>query len=186
MVFIIEHLDPRVWKWSFLEYSHISSLVGKTRLWFTNVKREGVRLKRLGLVFSESVTSMELSKVCILDSTGAKTLSAADAKKFDYFVFGGVLGDVPEVDKSLEIIRRLPKAAVRNLGAKQMSTDTAVLVAKRILGGEKMKDIPFIDSVELEVGKDESVILPYRYVLKQGKPVLAPGLAKKLLTQKGF
>jgi len=41
--FIVEHLDPRLWKWSLLEYSHISDFVGKKNMIFTNIKRERTR-----------------------------------------------------------------------------------------------------------------------------------------------
>lgn len=94
-IFVIEHLDGRVWKWSFLEYQHISSIVGKEQLWFTNTKNS--RLNMLGNVIPQSVSELDLGRP-----------------------------------------------------------------------------------------SGENVILPYRYVLQNGKPVLAPGLREHLLSQKGF
>jgi ribosome biogenesis SPOUT family RNA methylase Rps3 len=185
MIFIIEHLDPKIWAWSFLEYSHISSIVGKENLWFTNVKNGAERLKKLGKVFTQSVTSMKLQNACILDSTGKRTFSPCDST-FEYIIFGGILGDDPETDKSLKIVRGMPHADVRNLGPKQMSTDTAVLVTSMILDDTLFEKIPFIDDVEIPVTSEETIILPYRYVLQNGKPLLTPGLEKKLKTQKGF
>ena len=43
MIYIIEHLEPKLWEWCILEYEHISQTVGKDNLWFTNIrdKEEG-------------------------------------------------------------------------------------------------------------------------------------------------
>jgi len=185
-IFVIEHLDPKVWPWCLLEYKHISKIVGRKNLWFTNIKRDAGKLKQLGKVFSKKASQLKLSKVCILDSSGRKTLQPSDVNKFDYFVFGGILGDWPEVNKSLAIIRAMPKAVVGNLGKKQMSTDTAVLVTKKILDGIPMNKIPFKDGIEITISKNESIELPYRYVTRKAKPVLPSGLVKMLKEQKEF
>lgn len=185
MIFVIEHLDPKVWAWSLLEYKHISSIVGKENLWFTNVKSGASRLSQLGKVFKASVTTMNLRNACILDSTGKQTFSPCDGT-FEYFIFGGILGDDPETDKSLKIVRGMPDADVRNLGPKQMSTDTAVLVTSKILDDVLFDKIPFIDDIEIPITPEETLILPYRYVAENGKPLLTPGLLQKLKTQKGF
>lgn len=185
-IFIIEHLDPKLWPWCLLEYKHISGIVGRKNIWFTNVKNGADKLKKLGKVFSKKTSQLKLNRVCILDSSGKQTLQPSDAKKFDYFVFGGVLGDWPEAGKSLSIVRSLPKAAIRNLGKKQMSTDTAALVTKKILDGTPFKRIKFKDGIEIPITKNESIELPYRYVLKDNKPVMPPGLAHMLKRQKTF
>ncbi len=185
MIFIIEHLDPKVWKWSLLEYTHISSIVGKKNLWFTNVHAGAAQLKKLGKVFTQSVTTMKLGNACILESAGKQTLKPSD-RKFGYFIFGGILGDDPEVGKSHVIVKKMPRATVRNLGRDQMSTDTAVLVTKKVLSGTPMRTIPFQNHIELEINENECIELPYTYVLKRGKPVLPPGLVTMLRRQKGF
>ena len=184
-IFIIEHLDPKVWEWSFIEYRHISHHVGKNNLWFTNVKDGAAKLRKLGKVFRESVTALKPANACILESKGKQTLAPAD-KKFDYFIFGGILGDYPEVGKSHVIMKKLPKTTVKNLGKDQMSTDTAVLVTKTILGGTPMSKIPFQNGVEIEIGSMESIELPYKYILRDGEPHLPPGLVTMLRKQKGF
>ena len=63
----------------------------------------------------------------------------------------------------------------RNLGSKQMSTDTAVYVAKKIIDGKKLEEIQFKDEIELDLGEKESVQLPFRYVIEDGEIVLPPG-----------
>ena len=75
---------------------------------------------------------------------------------------------------------------MRNLGKEQMSTDTAVLVTKMILDGNNLSEIEFKDTIELETNDGEEVILPYRYVMKEGKPVLPKGLFEMLKNQEGI
>jgi ribosome biogenesis SPOUT family RNA methylase Rps3 len=185
MIFIVEHLDPHVWEWSLLEYAHISHHVGPENLWFTNVTKDAKKLAGLGKVFKESVTTMKLQNACILESAGKQTLKPAD-KKFDYFIFGGILGDYPEVNKSHVILKKMPQATVRNLGKDQMSTDTAVLVTKEVIDGTPMDKIPFQKGVEVEINDSECVDLPYKYIVRDGEPHLPPGLVEMLKKQKGF
>lgn len=188
MIFIIEHMDSKLWEWSLLEYGHISSIVGRSNLLFTNVHHGASKLRLLGKVYVDSASAMgfDQTRVCILDSSGKQTLEPGDAEKFDYFVFGGILGDYPEVDKSLKLVTSMSHARVRNLGRMQMSTDTAVLVTHKILNGTPLEKIRFKDHIELDMGRNESVELPYRYVVKNGEPILPPGLVEMLKEQKGF
>jgi ribosome biogenesis SPOUT family RNA methylase Rps3 len=76
---------------------------------------------------------------------------------------------------------------IRDLGPKQMSTDTAVLVAKRIVDGMPFDKIPFLDTIQIQTGEGEEVELPYRYVAdEEGKPILPPGLVEKLMADEEF
>lgn len=185
-VFVIEHLDPQVWQWSVLEYKHISRIVGRKNLWFTNFNKDGNKLKKFGKVFEKNASQLNLKRVCILDSTGKETLQPEDAKNFDYFVFGGVLGDFPEAGVSLKMIKSMPNAEVRNLGLIQMSTDTAVMVTKKILKGKKLEELKFMDSIRVPIREGEEIELPYRYLEKDGKPIITPGLIRMLKKQEGF
>ena len=185
MKYVIEHLDDEVFEWCLLEYSHISKIVGKENLIFTNIPAKEVsKLSKLGTVHTESVISIKPSNCCILEMEADKELATSDDKKFEYFVFGGILGDDPPRGRN-EVLHKL-KCESRSLGNKQMSTDTAVLVTHMILNGKKMKDIKFQDTIELETGEYDSVVLPYRYVLENGKPILPPGLFEMLRDQEGF
>lgn len=184
-IFVIEHLDPKVWEWSLLEYEHISHHIGKENVWFTNVKKDVAKLKGLGKVFSKSVTQMNLKNACIIESAGKKTLAPTD-KKFDYLIIGGILGDYPEARTSHVILKQMPKVEVRNLGKDQMSTDTAVLVAQKIITGTLISRIPFQKTVTIEINENESVDLPYKYILRNGEPHLPPGLVQMLKHQKSF
>ncbi|MBI4148313.1 hypothetical protein HY490_03415, partial [Candidatus Woesearchaeota archaeon] len=53
--FVIEHLEPKVFQWCVLEYRHISQIVGKENLWFTNASlpASSSRLAKFGKVFQE-------------------------------------------------------------------------------------------------------------------------------------
>ena len=102
-VFIIEHLEPRVYKWCRIEYAHISSFVGKKNLFFTNTK--SAVLRKLGKVNPKSVRKLHLEKACILDPEAKQTLTPSLAKKFNYFIFGGILGDDPPKERTKEALQ---------------------------------------------------------------------------------
>jgi ribosome biogenesis SPOUT family RNA methylase Rps3 len=182
MIFIIEHLD-KLGKWNFIEYKHISSIVGKKNLWFTNCKSG--KLKKYGKVISRSVRELGLERVCVLDPEADGTLSPSDKKKFKFFVFGGILGDFPRRKRTRKEIARF-FSKHRNLGKKQMTTDNAVYAVKKILSGKKFSELEFLDKLELKTGKYESIILPFRYNIVNGKPLISSELLKFIERKKGF
>ncbi|MBS3122298.1 hypothetical protein J4434_05450 [Candidatus Woesearchaeota archaeon] len=206
MKFIIEHLDKRLYKWCFLEYKHISTVVGRDKVMFTNVsgKTSKEKLAGFGTVFSDSIANSKnivnsknvLSKrICVLDPFTEKTLSKDDKTKFDYFVFGGILGDYPPQKRTAGFCDKLRakgiKFETRNLGKEQMSTDTAVYVAKKILEGKKLSDLKFKDTIIIKINESEEVELPFRYVVeidKQGKEnlILPDGFVEFLKKRKSF
>ena len=184
MIFVIEHLEPKLFKWCLLEYSHISKWVGRQNLLFTNVK--SAVLKKFGRVESKSVKNLRFEKACILDPESKEELSPQIARKYDYFIFGGILGDDPPKERTkTELTRFLPYPAY-NLGKAQMSTDTAVIVTKLIVGGKKLSDLKFKEGIEVKINAREEVRLPYKYLLVKGKPLLAPNIAAMLRKQKTF
>lgn len=184
MKFIIEHLEDEVWDWCILEYQHMSEIVGKDNLIFTNVpKKEKYKLEKFGKVFSESIRILEFKKCCLMEMIADKKLITNDKNKFDYFIFGGILGDNPPQGRT-KALHNL--CEMRSLGHEQMSTDTAVLVTNMILNGKKLNEIDFKDEIELETNDGESVILPYRYVIQNGKPILPKGLFEMLKKQEGL
>lgn len=174
-LYIIEHLEPKLWDWCLIEYENISKLVGDSEnLWFTNIKqKEDIKkLEKLGKVFSESVRNMKLNGVCVLDPEAEKTLSPSD--NFSYYIFGGILGDFPPRKRTgEELTKFLPKAEKRNIGKEQMSTDNAVYTVKQIADGKKFEELKFIDNAVIQLSEFESVELPYRYNLVNGKPFMS-------------
>ncbi len=163
-------------------------IVGKKQTLFTNVpKKEQAKLKKFGDVSDESVLDMEIKNACLLDPQAAETLTPEEAQTFDAFIFGGILGDAPVRGRTKKLLTsKMKNVMVRNLGKEQMSTDNAVLTTWLIIGGKKLEEIPFQDTIEVTVKKgrmEEAFVLPFRYVLVKGKPFMSQKL-KKYIQQK--
>jgi len=186
MIYIIEHLEPKLWNWCKVEYKNISQTVGKDNLWFTNIKDGGKFLEKFGKVFSASVKEMNLKNVCILDPDSKETLTTKDTKKFDYLIFGGILGDYPPKKRTKKELTKFMEGETRNIGKKQMATNNAVYVVHQIALGKKMSDLKFQQNLEIPTGKFESIILPYKYVLVEGKPLICKETIKYLKNKKEF
>jgi ribosome biogenesis SPOUT family RNA methylase Rps3 len=211
MKYIIEHMEPQMYPWCIIEYRHISEIVGKNDLIFTNVKRGHEKIKEFGKIYNESIHELidyekdnkdnknnknnasnnkneqlkiKSNEICLLDPSAEKTLETNDNKNFKYLLFGGILGDFPRRRRT----RKLSPITTnkRNLGNKQMSTDTAVLVSKMIMKGEKFENIKFQDKISLEIDECSSVDLPFRYVIENGKPIIPDGLVAYLKRRKTF
>src|SRR3989338_209412 len=188
-IFIIEHLEPEIFEWCLIEYKHISQIVGKNNLLFTNLKTDKNKkiLAPYGKVFSQSIRELKLDNVCVLDPTSQKTLDASEAKLFNYFIFGGILGDYPPKQRTkVELTPLIPDAQVRNIGTEQMSTDNAVLVVSEIVKGRKFEELQFQDTIEIEINEVESVQLPYRYRVIDMKPFVSAELVDYLKKKKSF
>lgn len=185
-VYIIEHLEPQLYKWCIFEYEHISRIVGRKNLWFTNIKKTDARtLSKFGRVFGESVKSLNLTNAIVLDPEAPKTLSQIDSK-FQYFIFGGILGDYPPRKRTkAELSVFLPELKKRNLGEEQMATDNAVYVTKQILEGKSEK-LKFQNGVTIKLNKVEYTDLPFKYVLLNGKPLISKKVVSYLKNKKGF
>ena len=181
-IYIIEHLEPKLWAWCVIEYKHISKITGKNDVWYTNIKkRDTKKLIKYGKVFTNSIKNIKIENSCILDPAAKKTLTSRDAKKFRYFIFGGILGDYPSRKRTKSELSILFKnAEKRNLGNDQLSTDNAVYVVKQICKGKKLKDIKFQDEVEIKINDIESTILPFKYPLVNGKPNISSDLVRYL------
>jgi len=178
MKFVIEHMEERLSPWCFWEYTHISQTVGKNNLIFTHISSN--KLDQLGTIKPQPVAQLKLKKACLLDPSAKKTLAPADAKKFNYLIFGGILGDFPRKHRTQLLAQQLGKIEKRNLGQMQMSTDNAVLTAKLIIDGTPLEKIPFLDKLEILVDVGESVVLPYRYVLINHRPFISQKIVNYL------
>lgn len=176
MKFVIEHADNKVYEWSLIEYKHISKLVGRDNLIICNVKNE--ELNKIATISQESVKELGFQNACVLDPKAEKTLSPED--KFDYLIFGGILGDYPPQKRTENLLPASLKAERRNLGDKQMPTDNAVYTAKLISEGTKFEKIPFKDDISIGLEKNLDIELPFRYVLVNGKPLVSEKLIKYL------
>ena len=186
MKFIIEHLEPELYEWCLIEYENISKIVGEANLIFTNLrnKTDINKLKKYGEVYQKNISDLNFDKICVLSQYSEKTLETEDIGKFRYFVFGGILGDNPAQKRTNAINENLKKSKkifeTRNLGTKQMPTDVAVYVAKRIIDGEKLSDLKFVDELEIEINDNESVNLNFRYVVDDNKVIISEKLVEYL------
>jgi ribosome biogenesis SPOUT family RNA methylase Rps3 len=189
-IYIIEHLEPEIWDWCLIEYENISKIVGRDNLWFTNINlkdKNAKKLEKFGKVFGESVIKMNLKNACVLDPEADKTLSPRDSKSYDYFIFGGILGDYPPRKRtSPELTSKLKNVETRNMGKKQFSTDNAVLVTKQIINGTPLEKMEFIENLTIPINKIESIDLPYCYPLVNGKPQISEKLISFLKKKKTF
>lgn len=188
MKYIVEHLDPELYEWCMIEYKHISEIVGRENLIFTNIKKaeEKKKLEVLGSVEQKSVKEMGFKKVCILDPATSKTLETKDKQTFEYLVFGGILGDWPPQQRTKKELSEKMDVEHRNLGKEQMSTNTAVYVAKKIMDGKKFTELEFIEELVIPVEEGEEISLPFRFVVENGKPVLAKGYIEFVKNQDVF
>lgn len=184
--FVIEHLEPKLYRWCSLEYKHISKLVGKKNLIFTNIKSRAAqhKLSTLGKVSSVSVSRLGLPNVCVLDPEAKKTLTPQEAKKFSYFVFGGILGDYPPKKRTKTELKL--KGERRNIGKAQLPTDNAVYVVKKIASGTPLNNIKFQDCLTIPIKEGEEIELPFRYSIVKGKPLVSRDIVAMLKRQKGF
>ncbi|MBS3100864.1 hypothetical protein J4204_01910 [Candidatus Woesearchaeota archaeon] len=191
MKFVIEHIEPELYQWCLIEYWHISRIVGKENIIFTNIgKKAAKKLKKYGKVYSNSITDLKLTNICVLSQYAEKALATKDKNNFEYFVFGGILGDNPAKKRTNILIKNLKKHKIkfetRNLGKKQMPTDIVVYVAKEILDGKKLNDLKFVDELEIEINENESVVLPFRYAVDGNKVVIDEKLVEYLRKRKEF
>lgn len=191
MKFVIEHLEPKLFDWCWIEYEHISNIVGKQNLIFTNIKNKDLtRFKKYGIVYHENISELNFKGICVLNQYSEKTLTRKDKNIFKYFVFGGILGDNPAKKRTNSIISELRKKKIkfetRNLGNKQMPTNVAVFVTKKTLEGKKLSDFKFAYELEIEINENESVTLPFRYVVDGNKLVINEKLVKYLRKRKEF
>ena len=70
--FVIEHLEPVLGRWAWIEYRHTSEIVGRENLIITNVKnaREAEKLRELACeVYSQSISELSIpkEKLIVLD-----------------------------------------------------------------------------------------------------------------------
>ncbi|TFY63846.1 hypothetical protein EVJ58_g3002 [Rhodofomes roseus] len=121
-----------------------------------------------------------MEKVCLLDPKAGKEISPEDGDgRFECFLFGGILGDDPPRDRTSEL--RVLGFPTRHLGPIQMTTDTALGVAKLVVQDKiPLSEIPYIDHPTIVFNPKESVEMPFRYIAENGEPKLPPGMREHL------
>lgn len=191
VLFVIEHLEPRLSKWVLIEYEHASLIVGKENLAFTNVKRGFKTLGKFGKVYEKSAIELfDNEKTIVLDPKATELLEPSDFDNTEIVVVGGILGDHPPRGRTFKLITsKMKRARAKSLGNRQFSIDGAIYMALKVAQGLRLSDIPVADSLTLKCG-DLEIHLPFSYPLINGKPVISPKLIDYLLktdiVQAGF
>jgi len=186
--------------WVELEYAHMCMLGGpEAQIHFTHLSKssstslarsfdDSTGSKSIAQAFVHNISVLDLmkessipsDKVCLLDPKAEEELSVDDGDgRFEWFLFGGILGDDPPRDRTSEL--RVLGFPTRHLGSIQMTTDTALGVTKRVVGDKVPLDkIPYIDFPTIHFNAKESVEMPFRYILHGKDPLLPPGMRELL------
>ncbi|SCZ88255.1 BZ3500_MvSof-1268-A1-R1_Chr2-1g04290 [Microbotryum saponariae] len=208
--YVIEHMesdesDGSFPPWVSLEYSQMLHLASPSQVIFSSLSPQSVsslggllesrgasrasyRAETSSILELMKAEGVDLSKVCLLDPKAQKEVSVEDREEFDWFLFGGILGDDPPRDRTGEL-RKLG-FPTRHLGPVQMTTDTALGVTKIVVQDQIPLDkIPFVNHPTIRFDEIESVEMPFRYVADaQGEPILPKGMRELLREDmdKGF
>ncbi|SJL10743.1 related to DUF431 domain protein [Armillaria ostoyae] len=231
-VYVIEHMEDDdettriIPPWATLEYAHMRTLAGpNSQVHFTHVSKLSADALSSSFTddndtlatascFQSGVTDrikdiLPIEKVCLLDPKAEKELSPEDGDgRFEWFLFGGILGDDPPRDRTAEL--RVLGFPARQLGPIQMTTDTALGVTKLVVEDKIPVDkIPYIilqrqvtgqshvhfttsgcfkphnnnplqDYPTITFNAKESVEMPFRYIAEGSEPKLPPGMRQLL------
>jgi ribosome biogenesis SPOUT family RNA methylase Rps3 len=203
--YVIEHMEEdeetakSIPPWVELEYAHMRILAGPgAHVRFTSLSKSSsdsitsafgtiadptlanFSCHREGVRELMGASGIELDKVCLLDPRAENVLSPEDGDgRFEWFLFGGILGDDPPRDRTSEL--RVHGFPTRHLGPIQMTTDTALGVTKLVVADHiPLNKIPYVDHPTIEFSAKESVEMPFRYIANGKEPRLPPGM-KQLL-----
>ena len=180
--FVIEHLEPTVSPWVYLEYKHAAELVGE--LLITNVKDRSEQkcLQQFAEVVEFSVGELtEGERILVLDPSAVKPLSPDDFDSFEYVVIGGIMGDFPPRKRTRKLLTERLNAESRTLGSCQLSIDGAAYIAARVAEGEELSLLEVALGVILR-GEGMEIHLPYCYPVTAGGVLFSEELAAYLLT----
>jgi ribosome biogenesis SPOUT family RNA methylase Rps3 len=206
--FVIEHMEAdeegsqSLPPWVELEYRHMRSLAGHdSTVYFTHLsskscsflqgalgpntsgdmQQAGVHVTTKPITELMAQHKMALEKVCLLDPKAELELQPEDGDgRFEWFLFGGILGDDPPRDRTSEL-RQMGFPGC-HLGPVQMTTDTALGVTKLVVvDGVSLSNIQYVDMPEIRFSEKESMELPFRYIAKpDGEPLLPEGMRELL------
>jgi ribosome biogenesis SPOUT family RNA methylase Rps3 len=142
MKYIVEHMEEGFSDWVRLEYLSIAQEVGPGNFYLSSVPENadippeftsaGIKITGKDVVnFAEIEPEFDPKRVVLLDPAANSDLSPEEADKFDFFLFGGILGDHPPRDRTGEL--RKYGFVGRRLGPVQLTTDTAVRVTQLVV-----------------------------------------------------
>ncbi len=175
MKVVIEHLEPWLSRWLWIEYSHACRLA-RGKLMFTNVKREDHRLALSTIAPAFEESALELyspDEVVILDPQAEEKLEPWEIGAETVIVVGGILGDHPPRGRTRKLLTsKAPRAKARSLGEGQFAIDGAVYMALKVAEGTRLEEIPVKKGLTVRDGP-LTIHLPYFYPLRNRKPVVS-------------
>ncbi|MEM1530677.1 MAG: hypothetical protein QXH19_05135 [Candidatus Bathyarchaeia archaeon] len=184
---MIEHLEPEIGRWLCIEYAHASTIVGRDKLIFTNIKNKTDMqiLSELGTVKEESFAELfKPADIIILDPRAKEILKSEDFRDKRAVIVGGILGDHPPRGRTRKLITsRVPDAIARNIGKGQFSIDGAIYIAKMVYEGVRLEDIPIKRGIHIRLDERAEIYLPYVYPIRDGKPLISEELIKYLTSE---
>lgn len=179
MRLVIEHLEPKLSDWLFIEYSSSARIAGEELL-ITNVRKGSDYRKLSKITQVERKSALKLfpqEEMILLDPQARKSLSPDDFKGRPFVLIGGILGNDPPLGRTRELLsRKLPRALKRNIGRHQFAIDGAVYIARQVGLGRRLEEIPVQVGLEIQIEPGYSNILPYAFPLVEGKPLIAAEL----------
>jgi ribosome biogenesis SPOUT family RNA methylase Rps3 len=96
-------MEDNLHEWCLLEYYHMTTFIHPCNLYFTNLSmtaeasfKNSEILKETNFL-TEKIINMNvpMDKICLLDPASSQVLEPKDGDAFEYFLFGGILGDDP-------------------------------------------------------------------------------------------
>lgn len=182
---VIEHCEPTLSEWLFLEYTHAAKLWDGTLI-FTRVtdKKTAQILQKLGRIEKRKAKDVFSKKRClILDPQAKKPLSSQDCQTHDVMIIGGLLGYETPHGRTKQMLTDETNFHAAHLGALQLSIDGAVFVVKAISLGLNLQDIEIAREIEIIHDAIHSTVLPFGYPIVDNVPMITPGLVKYLTRQ---
>ncbi|MBC7099713.1 hypothetical protein H5T52_11515 [Candidatus Bipolaricaulota bacterium] len=179
MWLVIEHLEPKLSEWLYIEYSSSAKIAGENLL-ISNVRRAADYRRLAKIARVERKSALEIfreEEMVLLDPLARKSLSPEDLEGRSLILIGGILGNDPPLGRTRELLsKKLPRALKRNIGRHQFAIDGAVYVARQISSGKRLEEIPVQVGLEIQIEPGYSNILPYAFPLAGGKPLISEEL----------
>ncbi len=181
---VVENLERPISRWQYIEYKHLANIVGKDRVFFTNIKDkyEYFCMKKItDNVYTKSINELTFKdfRLIILDPDAKEQLKPSDFIEKTLVLIGGIMGDFPPKHRTREYIsinikrENFKDVIFRNIGYGQFPIDMAGLIALLVFKGLRIDEINVVYGLEIQVNKKHSIYLPFTYPIIDGKPAIS-------------
>jgi len=193
VLFAVEVLEPLISKWMYIELTQASRIVGRSRLWIFNVKRQceaemlasiATKVEHVSITSRLEDLQRQFSNIILLDPSAHEPLQPTDFTTKTMVIIGGIMGDHPPRHRTrTQLAEKLGKNYLsRNLGRGQFTIDGAIYVANKISLGTPLEAVRVKEGIVLR--KDEvEVYLPYAYPIENDRVVISEEEIKYILEE---